>query len=188
LRWDIEPLVTLQTERLLLMALTRNQLDIALHEPERLASVLHIQVNPDVFSDESRQAMSIKVSRMDHAPLDLHAWFTYFLMVLAKERRAIGVCGFKGAPGPFGSVEVGYAVHEDYRNRGYMTESVRGLVAWAFTQPGCKAVTAETLRDNFASQRVLQKVGLHLERASENMFYWKIERDEYQKEENPSTE
>jgi [ribosomal protein S5]-alanine N-acetyltransferase len=164
------------------MALTRDQLDIALNEPERLGAVLHIDVSPEVFSDESRQAMSIKISRMDHASPDMHAWYTYFLMVLADERRAIGVCGFKGAPGPFGSVEVGYADHEDYRNKGYMTETVRGLVGWAFLQNICRSVTAETLRDNFASQRVLQKVGMTLERASENMLYWKIDREGYKNE------
>lgn len=164
------------------MALTRDQLDVALNEPARLGDVLHIHVTPEVFSDESRQAMSIKISRMDHTSTDLHAWYTYFLMVLADERRAIGVCGFKGAPGPFGSVEVGYADHEEYRNMGYMTEAVRGLVDWAFQQNTCRCVTAETLRDNFASQRVLQKVGLTLDRASENMLYWKIDREGYEKE------
>jgi RimJ/RimL family protein N-acetyltransferase len=164
------------------LALTRDQLDMALNEPARLGDVLHIHLLEDVFSDESRQAMSIKISRMDHASPDLHAWYTYFLMVLVEERRAIGVCGFKGAPGPFGSVEVGYADHEDYRNKGYMTEAVRGLVGWAFLQNNCRCVTAETLRDNFASQRVLQKAGLTLDRASENMLYWKIDREGYEKE------
>lgn len=171
-------MITLQTERLMLIALTRQQLELALHNLTRLGETLQIQIKPDVFSDESRQAMMIKMSRMEHVNVELHPWYTYFLLVEQAGRSAVGVCGFKGAPTPFGSVEVGYAMHEGYRNKGYMTEAVRALVQWAFTHDVCRRVTAETLRDNFASQRVLQKAGMVLERESQNMLYWKIDKGE----------
>jgi RimJ/RimL family protein N-acetyltransferase len=116
---------------------------------------------------------------MDHVDRRQHAWYTYFLLLDAAERRAMGVCGFKGGPTHFGSVELGYAIHEAYRNRGLMTEAVRALVDWAFTQDNCTRVTAETLRENLASQRVLQKAGLVLDHAHETMIYWKIEREDW---------
>ncbi len=172
-------MVTLQTERLILYALSRDQLELALSNQDQLATQLNVQLAPDVFSEESRQAMMIKISRMDHVDRKLHPWYTYFLLVDAASRQAVGVCGFKGAPTLFGSVELGYAMHEAFRNQGYMTETVRALVEWAFTHDSCRRVTAETLRDNYASQRVLQKSGLVLERAAENMLYWKIDRDGY---------
>lgn len=171
-------MLTLKTERLLLIALSRSQLELALHDIPRLAAELQIELSPAVFSDESRQAMMIKMSRMEHVSSDMHPWYTYFLLVQSEDRQAVGVCGFKGGPTPFGSVEVGYAMHEAFRNHGYMTEAVRAMVQWAFTQDACQRVTAETLRDNYASQRVLQKAGLSLERESQNMLYWKIDRDE----------
>lgn len=171
-------MVTLQTDRLVLYALTRDQLEMALTDVNRLAEDLKIQVPAEVFSDESRQAMMIKISRMDHADKRLHPWYTYFLVVKAEDRQAMGVCGFKGAPTLFGSVELGYAMAETHRNHGYMTETVRALVAWAFEHDTCRRVTAETLRDNFASQRVLQKAGLALDRSADNMLYWKIDRDD----------
>jgi RimJ/RimL family protein N-acetyltransferase len=68
-------------------------------------------------------------------------------------------------------------MHPEYRNRGYMTETVRALVQWAFQQDNCKAVVAETLHDNLASQRVLQRAGMWLERAGENMLYWRIDKE-----------
>lgn len=169
-------LLTLSTSRMLLFALSRDQLDLALNDVPRLARDLNIAILPDVFSDESRSAMLIKISRMDHVDRRMHTWFTYFLLVDAQARRAVGVCGFKGAPTLFGAVELGYATQEAARNHGYMTEAVQALIQWAFTHEDCRAVTAETLRENFASQRVLQKSGLALERADTSMLYWKIDR------------
>jgi [ribosomal protein S5]-alanine N-acetyltransferase len=173
-------MVMVHTERMELYGLSQAQLRLALYEGERLAEALSAQVPPEVFSTESRQAMMIKVSRMEHIDPSLHPWYTYFLLVRTADRRALGVCGFKGAPTLFGSVELGYAIHEDFRGNGYMTEAVSGLVEWAFTHDSCRQVTAETLRNNLASQRVLQKAGLTLERSAEHMLYWKIDRQEWQ--------
>jgi RimJ/RimL family protein N-acetyltransferase len=170
-------MIILETRRLILYALTREQLELALNDVRQLAEQLAIDASPDVFSEESRQAMMIKISRMDHAEERLHPWYTYFLLVRAEDRVAVGVCGFKGAPTLFGTVELGYATHEDFRCFGYMTEAVRALVGWAFDHPNCRHVTAETLPDNMASQRVLVKAGLTLDRSTEHMLYWKIDRN-----------
>lgn len=171
-------MLTLETGRMILFALTRDQLELALNDVDRLSAELEVAATPDVFSEESRQAMMIKISRMDHAEPSLHPWYTYFLLVRAEDRAAVGVCGFKGPPTLFGSVELGYAMHEDFRNNGFMTEAVQALVEWAFQQPNCQRVTAETLPGNFASQRVLQKAGLTLDRSADNMFYWKVDNEE----------
>lgn len=169
-------IVQLETERMLLMALSREFLGMCLSDPDRLAKILHVQLNPDVFSDDSRQAIGIKTTRMLLVDTVLHPWYTYFLLVRKADRRVMGVSGFKGAPTPLGSVELGYAIHEDYRNQGYMTEAVRALVDWAFGHEDCSRVIAETLRDNIASQRVLQKAGLTYYRGMENMLYWTLEK------------
>lgn len=169
-------MVRIETERLLIIALNRSHLSMALRDPQDLEESLQIHVSPEVFSDESRQAMTIKLSRMDHVDPKMHPWYTYFLIVRSNDRQAVGVCGFKGAPSAMGSVEIGYAMHPDYRNLGYMTETVRALIAWAFTHDICKRVVAETLRNNLASQRVLEKAGMKLERAGENMLFWKVEK------------
>jgi [ribosomal protein S5]-alanine N-acetyltransferase len=182
-------MLILKTDRLLLMALEREHLELALDNREQLGKLLNVQIGPGVFSDESRQAMTIKIARMDHVDRHLHTWYTYFLLVQAIDRQAVGVCGFKGAPTPFGSVEVGYAMHESFRNLGYMTEAVEALIRWAFQQNSCRRVTAETLRDNQPSQRVLTKTGMTLERAAENMLYWKIDKEDFmrqpQKDDSP---
>jgi len=172
-------MLELQTERLVLIALAREHLELALNDIDQLAAALKIQVSEEVFSDESRQAMLIKMTRMDHVEHWLHPWYTYFLLVQRSDHQAVGVCGFKGQPTLYGSVELGYAMHEGFRKRGYMTEAVGRLVQWAFTHDNCTSVTAETLRDNFASQKVLLKAGLVLYRSSDTMLYWKIDKKDY---------
>lgn len=173
-----EALLTLQTERLILYALSRDQLDLALNHVDQLAKDLNIHVTENVFAEESRSAMLIKISRMDHVDRRQHVWYTYFLLVRAEDRQAVGVCGFKGAPTLLGAVELGYAMEESARNHGYMTEAVRALIRWAFQHENCRRVTAETLKENYASQRVLQKAGLELERSSDTMLYWKIDKND----------
>jgi len=169
-------MLTLETERMLLMALDRDHLNLCISDPQHLSKDLNIIVQPEIFSEESRQAITIKSTRMLLVDRSMYLWYTYFLLVRKSDRRAMGVCGFKGAPTPYGSVELGYAIHEDFRNQGYMTEAVRALVEWAFQHEQCQRVTAETLKTNLASQHVLLKSGLALDRSSENMLYWKIEK------------
>jgi RimJ/RimL family protein N-acetyltransferase len=178
-RMSSQELVKLQTKRLVLYSLSREQLDMALNHLDQLAEVLQIHISPDVFSEESRQAMMIKISRMDHVDRRLHPWYTYFLMVQADTQEAIGVCGFKGTPSLYGWVELGYAIQEAFRNQGFMTETVQALIEWAFRFDSCLRVTAETLANNYASQHVLQKAGLTIERKTDSMIYWKIDKKDY---------
>lgn len=169
-------MLTLETDRMLLMALERELLNLCISDPQRLAKELGVTLDPEVFSEESRQAITIKSTRMLLVDQNLYPWYTYFLLVRKIDRCVMGVCGFKGAPTPYGSVELGYAIHADYRNQGFMTEAVKTLVHWAFQHHECSRVTAETLKENFSSQHVLQKSGLELDRSGENMLYWKIDK------------
>ena len=54
-------------------------------------------------------------------------------------------------------MEIGYGTYPEFQGRGYMTEMVSGMVAWAKTQPGVKAIIASTDATNVASYRVLEK-------------------------------
>jgi RimJ/RimL family protein N-acetyltransferase len=71
---------------------------------------------------------------------------------------AVGQIGFKHRP-EHGAVEIGYNISPGYRNRGYATEVVEALTAWALAQPSVHRVTAECRVDNQGSIRVLEKTG-----------------------------
>ena len=80
--------------------------------------------------------------------------------------------GFLGRPTADGTVEIGYGVHGAHRNRGYATEAVRALVAWALGQEGVTRVTARCDPENAASVRVLEKAGLEREGEVGGLARW----------------
>ena len=84
-------------------------------------------------------------------------WFTAWKIQLKKDGRLIGDLCFKGAPVK-GTVEWGYGLEQAFWNQGYMTEACRVMLDWAFSQRDVYAVEAETLSENAASQRVLEKL------------------------------
>ncbi|GAA2838511.1 GNAT family N-acetyltransferase [Nonomuraea rubra] len=58
-----------------------------------------------------------------------------------------------------GTTEVGYGVHPLYRGRGFATEAVRGLTAWALDTMGLRRIDLTARLDNLASLRVACKAG-----------------------------
>ncbi|XEC93822.1 GNAT family N-acetyltransferase [Paenibacillus tarimensis] len=55
--------------------------------------------------------------------------------------------------------EIAYAMHKDYRNCGYTTEAVMGMVAYVFGQSSLSEIVAIVKPFNTASRRVVEKAG-----------------------------
>ncbi len=62
-------------------------------------------------------------------------WITYWLIRVPPEGFGAGLIGFKGLPDQNGVVEVGYGIDPEFRNFGYTTEALGGLIQWAFDDP-----------------------------------------------------
>ena len=58
-----------------------------------------------------------------------------------------------------GTIELGYVIHPDYHNRGYMTEALRIAIEDLFAL-GYKAVVCGAFEGNNASLRVMEKAGM----------------------------
>ncbi len=85
------------------------------------------------------------------------AWGTRFF-VTDDPLELVGWGGFKGPPED-GVVELGYEIAEARRGRGLATAATRAMIAEAFADRRVTAVTAHTLAERNASNRVLEKVG-----------------------------
>jgi RimJ/RimL family protein N-acetyltransferase len=59
--------------------------------------------------------------------------------------------------------EIGYHIRKEYRNKGYSTEACRAIINFCFKNLKFRKIYADTDPDNFASQRVLEKLGFKLE-------------------------
>lgn len=91
-----------------------------------------------------------------------------FVVVRADDHRAVGGMGFHGAPDEEGWAEVGYSLAPEARGRGFATEALRALTAFALDPASAPADPAGRapagLRaladpDNAASHAVLTRAG-----------------------------
>lgn len=109
-------------------------------------------------------------------------WHSYF-GVESEEKRLVGVCSFKGNPNAACEVEIAYGTVPGFEGRGYATGMATALVAIAFGSPDVRRVIAQTLPENNASGRVLQKVGMAnagevMDPEDGKVWRWEIRRPE----------
>ena len=83
-----------------------------------------------------------------------------YMITLKDTREVIGMIDPR-IEGP--KMGIGYGAAHAHWGKGYIPEATRAIIAWAFRQPSIYRVYATTDVDNVASQRVLEKVGMHCE-------------------------
>lgn len=87
-------------------------------------------------------------------------------------------------PDELGTVEIGYEIASEHWNRGFATEVVQGMIAYAFAHKDVQAVIAHTLAEINASNTVLKKVGMNFiaevdDPEEGKIWRWQIHRNEY---------
>jgi RimJ/RimL family protein N-acetyltransferase len=118
--------------------------------------------------DDSDPAAGLAAAAEDPAPFGVYA------LVPRGHGRIIGTAGFFGPPGPDGEVTIGYGMVEAEWGQGYGTAAVARLVEICRAHGGVSAVNADTDLDNIGSQRVLEKNGFDLVRATETQHFYRL--------------
>jgi len=127
-----------------------------------------------------QRAIRMKLEKMEGMDSKDHPWITYWLIRYLKDGIGIGMLGFKGVPDNAGVVEIGYGIDPSYQTRGYTTEAARRLIKWAFDDTRCQRVIApDTRKDNIASNRVLEKLGMEIYQTTKDGFSWALDRTKY---------
>ena len=80
-----------------------------------------------------------------------------YAITLKENDKLIGMFGLH--PMKF-NLEVGYGLARPFWKKGYMTEALRTMIEWAFTQPEVFRVQATCDIENIASARVMEKAGM----------------------------
>lgn len=122
-----------------------------------LEEVFGARLLPDWLSPELAEILPLYVQELLHDPAAL-GWGIW-IMFDREENVVVGDAGFKGRPDGDGTVEIGYGVAPAYQRRGYATEAVQALIAWAFAHPEVRRIVAECVPENTPSLRVLTKLG-----------------------------
>ena len=91
------------------------------------------------------------------------------LAVCKKEnpKRILGWCGLDGKEHP-DRPEVFVLLHEDSRNKGYGTQCVKALLAYAFGVVGLTQVHGGCDKRNIASAKMMEKAGMRRYSSEEN--------------------
>jgi len=80
-----------------------------------------------------------------------------------KNGRLIGTCGFVNWIPELKRAEIGYALSKEYWNKGYMTEVVRTLILFGFTNMELVRIEAICRVKNIGSAKVMGKAGMKFE-------------------------
>jgi [ribosomal protein S5]-alanine N-acetyltransferase len=71
------------------------------------------------------------------------------------------------------STILGYELAQEFWRQGIMTEAIRAMIGYAFTEMKMNRTQATTEMENAASMRVLQKVGFQEEGVLREWGFWK---------------
>jgi RimJ/RimL family protein N-acetyltransferase len=149
-------------------------MNAALAGDEALAEALGHEVAAGwaTFAEALEPARDSLVANPDGA-----RWGTR-LFVTGEPPVLVGWGGFKGPPND-GVIELGYEIAESHRGRGLATAAARAMLAEAFADPTVTAAIAHTLPERNASNRVLEKVGLHFDgqHADDGDTVWRFRLD-----------
>jgi RimJ/RimL family protein N-acetyltransferase len=149
----------LQTERLVL----------ARSRPEDADAISAYRSDPRVHryqgwtrtDPEGVRAEILEMARRD--PGEPGGWVQLTVRELSTGR-LVGDVGLAPVDGEPGTIKIGYTIAPEFQGRGYATEAVRALVAYAFDELGADLVRAYASVENVPSIRVAEKVGLrHVE-------------------------
>ena len=59
------------------------------------------------------------------------------------------------------AVEIGWRLNSPYWGQGYATEAAKAIVDYAFTTLQLKEIVSFTVKNNFRSRRVMEKIGMY---------------------------
>lgn len=125
-----------------------------------LAEALCADVPENWPPENVRDVVEFFAAKLQREP-ELAGWLNWYWVLVEPatgRRTLIGGGGFTSRPVD-GVVAIGYSVLPQYQRKGYTTEAVQALTAWAFSHPEVRKIIAETLPDNEPSIRVLKRTG-----------------------------
>jgi RimJ/RimL family protein N-acetyltransferase len=124
-----------------------------------------------ISHDEARKAIDyMQANHQKNAPGHIH--HLCFAVFVKGESRIIGWCGLDGKTA--GKLYIFYMIDAAYRNRGYATQCAARLLSYAFDEAHVPFVNGGCFKDNTASYRVQEKIGMAQNAFEENgdpLFY-----------------
>jgi [ribosomal protein S5]-alanine N-acetyltransferase len=126
------------------------------------ADLLGIRLPDAPLDFPAERFLTHRLEQMRRDP-DMQQWLARAVVRRDEGRMMVGNAGFHGAPGVNASgepraLEIGYGILAEHRRRGYATEAVAGLIAWARAE-GISHFVASVAPENEPSLAIVRKLG-----------------------------
>ncbi|MCB0278132.1 MAG: GNAT family N-acetyltransferase [Calditrichaeota bacterium] len=165
----------IETERLLLKPLNYQQLLNYLKNDNSLERELQLNKSNRIISADLKEAFEQTILPAVADSSKNYLFSTLWTAIYKAENKIIGDLCIVGEPNENGEIEIGYGTYDEFRNMGFMTEIVSGIIRWASTQKNVKAVIASTDKNNVASYSVLKKNHFVLSGENDEQFHWRLD-------------
>ncbi len=163
-----------ETKRLILKPLTYEQLIKYAKCDNSLETTLNLNKSKRTISVELKEALEQTILPNVADKSKNYLYSTLWTAISKSENKMVGDICFIGEPNASGEIEIGYGTYDEFRNKGYMTEIVSGIIEWTKNQLNVKSIIASTDKSNIASFRVLEKNGFNKIGETEIQFNWKL--------------
>jgi RimJ/RimL family protein N-acetyltransferase len=126
----------------------------------RAATLLDATLPLEWPGDATARTLRRRIRQLDADPSQ-QPWLLRAMLTREPGRPAtlVGRIGFHAPPDARGALEIGYAVEPAHRRRGYATEAVAAMLAWAQREHGIRHFVASVSPTNVASLAVIRKFG-----------------------------
>jgi len=162
----------IQTERLELIPLTPNQLELWIEDIPALEKELGCTYKAELMEGFFLEIVKgqYEITRKDP---NNYLWHSFFLLIRKDDRIVVGSADFKDIPNKNGEVEIGYGLGKDFEHNGHMIEVAKAMCEWALKQNCVTSVIAETDLEDLASQKVLECCGFKKNKEGETLW-WRL--------------
>jgi len=164
----------IETERLILIPLTHEQLIKYMRLDNSLETDLNLNETSRTISPELKEALGQTILPNVADTNKNYLFSTLWTVISKDENKMVGALCFVGEPNEEGEVEIGYGTYEEFRKRGFMTEAVGGMIKWAEKQPNIRSIIASTEKSNIDSFSVLERNNFIKSGETGTLYNWRL--------------
>ena len=151
--------MTIKTERLVLRPFEPGDLDTMHAYAGDEANAEYMVYLPNSTKDQTEQFLRSVIAEWEKSE-QLRQVYEFAIVLDGRHIGAVSVrledCGQKG--------ELGWIIRRDYQGKGFATEAAKAVMDFAFNKLHVKKVFADCDYRNAASIRIMEKIGMTLER------------------------
>lgn len=163
--FDFETFPTLETPRLILRELVPEDAEaVFAFRSDYTVTRLNIGRAYETLDEAEMLIYNIRRNFRDKREL---RW----AITLRGQPQVIGLCGYNFWLRQDYRASIGYDLARPHWGKGIMTEALRAVIAFGFGQMALNRIEADTSAENYASARVLEKLGFQREGIQREQYF-----------------